>query len=178
MQVVIHYNRPGKQSVRFREGFVDDNGARLRTRSIVPAAYRMGWSKRWQEQGLLRKGQVIHETRKYHFYSEYFGVMELRSQEGRLLGYYCDILTPLKKIERPSGAGWLEYSLLDLFLDLWVYPNGKTRALDWDEFNSAVEAGLLQADLAQTAAATLQRLEAEAARGAFPQDYIQVTSRV
>ncbi len=43
--------------------------------------------------------------------------MQLVGIDGVTLGYYVDITTPL----RNRGA---EYTLTDLFLDLWVTPDG------------------------------------------------------
>jgi predicted RNA-binding protein associated with RNAse of E/G family len=78
-----------------------------------------------------------------------------------LLGYYSDIATPLRKVDG-------EYFLTDLMLDLWVFPDKTFREVDWDEFEDAVQNGLIAADLQEKALSTMNRLRAETGRGVFP----------
>jgi predicted RNA-binding protein associated with RNAse of E/G family len=44
--------------------------------------------------------------------------------------------------------------------------------LDWDEFEEAVQAGLLAPELQQTAVETLRRMVAETQQGIFPGSYL------
>ncbi len=164
-QVKIHFLRPGQPEVVYTEGLVGDDGRRLRTCSVVPAEFRLGWSERWRRQGLLEQGRTIHTVRKYHFYQETFDILEFRDEDGGLLGYYSDIVTPLRRVGR-------EYYLTDLFLDLWLAPDGAVRELDWDEFEAAANAGLISPEQQQTARRTLDRLKQEIAAGHFPGVYI------
>jgi predicted RNA-binding protein associated with RNAse of E/G family len=62
--------------------------------------------------------------------------MQLLAQDGNHLGYYVDIDTP---IHISNG----EYHLTDLFLDLWIAPDGKYIELDRDEFEEGFRKGLL-----------------------------------
>ncbi|MEK7783797.1 MAG: DUF402 domain-containing protein [Chloroflexota bacterium] len=167
MQVKINYARIGKASTVYTEGFIEDDGMRLRTFNIVPVEYRTAMSEGWWRDGLIPPGQLIYSVAKYHFYNEHFDILELRDEAGALLGYYSDIVTPLQKIDG-------EYFLTDLMLDLWVFPDSTAfKELDWDEFEAAVQNGLLSADLQEKALSTMNRLRAEIGQGIFPAAYIR-----
>jgi hypothetical protein len=166
-KIRFHFNRILGESVTFTEGLVGDDGRRLHAFSVVPEQYSEPWSLAAQKEGLIPPGRQIASIRKYAFYDEYFDVLEYRDPEGELLGYYSDICTPLKKI----GEG--EYAITDLILDLWIFPDGTYRELDWDEFDLAVEQGLLSPEIQSRAVATLTRLKAEILAGRFPSTYIQ-----
>lgn len=162
MQVSIHFDRPGKHPREFREGFLEDDGLRLRTRSLAPPNF----SNIWWRQGLLPRGSLIFSVSKYHFYREPFGIMEFRDGSDALLGFYCDIATPLER--RADG-----YHLTDLFLDLWVFPNRTCQVLDEEEFEEAVQAGLIGPEQARLARECLPRLLRETASGRFPYEYMR-----
>lgn len=166
MQVTIHLARIGKPPRTFTEGLVEDDGRRLRTCSHLPQPFATGWSQEWQRQGMLDEGQTIAIVRKYHFYQEYFGVMALYTAADDLLGYYCDIATPLQKIDR-------EYYLTDLILDLWVPASGPAIGLDLEEFAAAAQSRLLSHEMEMIAGNVFAHLNAEAAAGRFPGRYIE-----
>lgn len=163
--VVIHMQRLGKPERVFSEGFLHDNGSRLSTLSQVPEAYREKFSQGFQQQGLIPAGKTIYSVAKHHFYQEYFGVMQLYDSHDRLLGYYCDLLTPM--VYRQG-----EYHLTDLFVDIWVNPDGSFVELDWDEYAQAVRDGLLSSTLQTRLESTVARLRSEIAEGKFPHDYL------
>lgn len=156
MEVVIHRHRPGKPSQRYVEGFVDDDGRRLRTLTALPAGFRPPW---------MPGDRMARSVAKYHFYEEPFGIMELRDADGNVLCHYCDVLTPLQKRDG-------EYHVGDLFLDLVILPDGTVRELDHDELDAAEASGLLSARAAADARAVLARLKAAAAAGAFPASHV------
>jgi hypothetical protein len=165
-QVTIKLYRYDGDTRVFNEGLVDDDGARLKTYSVVPEGLRQSLSQRFSSEGLIEAGRVIHSVAKVHFYNEYFSIMELLAESGELLGFYCDICTPLEK----AGDG---YSLIDLCLDLLVTPDGQARELDWDEFDEAIESGWIPLELIEVATDTLHRLEDELSLGVFPQEYLK-----
>jgi Protein of unknown function (DUF402) len=165
MQTRINYTRMGKALAVYVEGFVDDNGYRLKTFSLTPPEVSLQWSERWQKEGLLSKGQVIGSVEKHLFYSEYFTIMKICDTEGQLLGYYCDVATPLQKTKD-------EYSLSDLILDIWIYPDSTILELDRDEFEEAVNKGLLSIEQQIKAEKVLERLKIEINQGIFPSAYL------
>ncbi len=163
--VKIYFSRIGKTERVFTEGLVKDDGVSVHTCSIVPEEFRSGISSTWQKLGLIPPDAVIASVRKYHFYQEYFDILELHNEGDTLIGYYCDIATPLEK----KGE---HYYLTDLLLDIWIKPDRSIQELDWDEFDQAVKTGLLPPDLEQKARQTLQRIKAEVAQGIFPERYL------
>lgn len=167
-QVRICFTRPGKGTSVYAEGLVDDDGRRLRTLTAPPAAVCLSLSERFRRRGWIAAGQSIGSIAKYLFYDEYFTVVEFRDPAGELLGYYCDIATPLQKAEG-------EYLVTDLLLDLWIAPDLGlgVRVLDVDEFEAAASAGLLSPALQAQARVTLARLQAEIAEGVFPGPYLR-----
>lgn len=166
MHIDIHYHRVNKPPVIYREHLVSDDGRVLRTDSFVPEASRAEWSARWIAQGLAVPGSVIAQVRKWHHYGEWFGILELRDPSGALLGYYCDVLTPLLRL------GESAYELHDLLLDVWIDAGGRLVVLDRDEFSTAIECGLLSPALQMKAETVLARICAECADGAFPSRYL------
>lgn len=76
--------------------------------------------------------------------------------DGTFTGIYANVLTPVK-IE---GRVW---ETTDLFLDVWIGPEGLARILDRDEFDEATEAGWIDP---VTASRALEEADA-LARGAY-----------
>ncbi len=87
--------------------------------------------------------------------------MELSVVERTVLGYYCDVLTPL---ERTLSGHWL----LDLLLDVWTGPDGRARLLDEDAFAAVVQAGALAPAGWAPALETVAGIDREQAAGRFP----------
>ncbi len=165
MQVRIHYTRLGGETDIYTEGLVEDNGTRLKTLTVLPPDVSAQLSQRYRRNGLIAQEQSIRSLSKNHFYDEYFSVMELRDRAGDLLGYYCDITTPLQK----TGG---EYFISDLFLDLWIAPDGSMREFDWDELEDAFRKGLISSELKEKAVSVFERLKAETAEGIFPAKHV------
>lgn len=74
-----------------------------------------------------------------HFYGEHFGIITGQDPSSQTLGYYCDILTPLRREAD-------QYFLIDLILALWIYPDLSFIELDRDEFSDATLAGVMPPD--------------------------------
>lgn len=81
------------------------------------------------------------------------------------MGYYVDVLEPVRW--KASDPSTLE-PITDLFLDLWIAPDGKHTVLDEDEFEEAVNLGYLTSKQADHARNVLQELVKATARGEFP----------
>lgn len=63
--------------------------------------------------------------------------------------------------------------MLDLFLDVWRFPNGTLLELDWDEFEEAQAKNLITPEQVEIASQTMQRLKNEAAQGIYPEQYMR-----
>ena len=81
-------------------------------------------------------------------------------------GYYCDIMKPVK---RSSD----QFEIVDLFLDLWVSPDGSYAIQDEDEFENALEEGIIDNELAEKARNALNDLIDEVKAGRFPPEFVQ-----
>ncbi len=164
-QITIHLARIGNSPRSYVEGLVEDNGTRLKTFSVVPPEVSKRLSEKFRQYGWFQVGAVLGTVSKFHFYQEYFSIVRYGDTEDELLGYYCDVVTPLQK----NGD---EYFLTDLILDLWISPAFDFQELDRDEFEEAIEVGLLSPELQQKALETLERLKREIAGGRFPLVYL------
>jgi hypothetical protein len=164
-QVTIHLSRIGKPERAYQEGFVDDDGTRLKTFTILPEKIGLQLSEKFYRQGRLLQGQMIHSVSKTLFYHAFFSIVAYHDRAGKILGYYCDIVTPLQR----KGD---EYFLTDLILDLWVFPDHRMLELDREEFEAAVSNGMFPSSLEKEALAAISRLKAEIEEGIFPGKYI------
>lgn len=163
--ITIHLARIGKPTRSFTEGFVQDDGKRLLTFSIVPPDVREHLSAQFRTYGRFTPEQQIATVSKYLFYEECFSILEFRDAEAGLLGYYCDIVTPLRR----DGD---EYFQTDLILDLWVSPTLEFQELDRDEYEQAVAEGLVPDELQKKATETMEWLKRAMMSGFFPSSYI------
>ena len=137
MDVIINCSRPGKGITRYTERLVDDNARRVKTINHLTPEFSRQWCEEvWWQNGCVPYGFLVGSVRKYLFKKEWFSFMELLDTPGNLLGFYIDIHTPM----RENGV---ELYLTDLFLDLWVGPNGSYFELDRDEFEQAYQARVL-----------------------------------
>ena len=79
-------------------------------------------------------------------------------------GYYCDVLKPVKR--SLDGTRKPEYfEITDLFLDLWINPDGTYEIQDEDEFEDAVQNGAIDTELEKKAWNVMKALIAEVEAG-------------
>ena len=95
------------------------------------------------------------------FANRWYDIGKIYNLEDHFTGYYCDIILPMKRLET-------HFEITDLFLDLWVSPDGSYQVEDEDEFESAIAQNWIETDLANRARNALQDLIAEIESGAFP----------
>lgn len=81
-------------------------------------------------------------------------------------GYYCDIMMPVKRNAN-------QFEIVDLFLDLWVSPDGSYEIQDEDEFETALQDGVIDTELAEKARDALNDLIEEVATGRFPPEFVK-----
>jgi predicted RNA-binding protein associated with RNAse of E/G family len=82
--------------------------------------------------------------------------------DGSFSGTYANILTP------PIFESTVLWRTTDLFLDVWVGPDGGLAVLDRDQFEHAASTGTIDAELATGALAELSRIETSHAAGVWP----------
>ena len=95
------------------------------------------------------------------FANRWYDIGKIYNLEDHFTGYYCDIILPMKRTDT-------HFEITDLFLDLWVSPEGSYQVEDEDEFELAIARNWIQTDLANQARRALQGLIAEIQSGAFP----------
>jgi predicted RNA-binding protein associated with RNAse of E/G family len=94
--------------------------------------------------------------------------------DGAWTGYYVDILEPVRW--EGSDPETLE-PIVDLFLDLWITPEGRLLVLDEDEFEEAERRGYLTPEQARHARAVVEELVRQTEAGSFPPATVQSFSR-
>jgi predicted RNA-binding protein associated with RNAse of E/G family len=138
---VIKLNPQGQETWRYDGEVLKRAGALLVLQALFNAPDRpfMGTS--------LKRGDRFVET---YFTDRWFNVFEIYDRDdGALKGWYGNVSTPARFLD-----GRLEYS--DLYLDVWMDPEGTQTVLDQDEF----EAASLDPALRQSALKGLADLQA------------------
>lgn len=128
--------RPQKYTGRVRIHKHDSHGARtisydgdVVTQDAQHLVARAIW--RFPTQTLpyasLTDGDVFEEI---FYFDRWYNVFEIRAAAGDLKGWYANITRPA--LLNASGLVWQ-----DLYLDLWMSPDGHLQVLDQDEFDAA-----------------------------------------
>ena len=86
--------------------------------------------------------------------------------DGTLLGHYSDVGEPVIQLS-PT-----EFQMTDLYLDIWLFPDGRLLELDWDEFEEAIAKKVITATQEELARSAMKRLVDEASKGIYPEQYI------
>jgi len=163
--VRIEYIRPGKDVTYYVEDFLAKDETCLQTFKILPEDISIRLSKALLEQNLIQPGKRVGSITKFYFFNQPFNLLEFRELDGALLGQYSDIGEPVAQVS-PT-----EFQMTDLFLDIWLFPDGKLVELDWDEFEGAIEKQVITFAQANLARNTMKRLVDEATKGIYPDQY-------
>lgn len=142
--------KAGRTKIRYPAQVVADDGTMVTVRAP------------WAADGVRDFGFVRFEPgdvfTEHYWRDRWYAVKEVRTSEGVLKGWYCDVT-------RPAARDGATLTVEDLDLDLWCSADGGTIVrLDEDEF---AESGLAERDpeAAAAALAALDELE-RLARGA------------
>ena len=85
-------------------------------------------------------------------------------------------MKPVKR--RINAAGELDcFEITDLFLDLWINPDGTYQIQDEDEFEEAVQNGAIDAELERKARDVLTALIAEVESGSLEHQVQEVINK-
>ncbi|KUJ68716.1 RNA-binding protein [Streptomyces albus subsp. albus] len=151
-QVTVRLVKHPRPDVRYPAQVTADDGTRI--------VVRAPWAKAdARDFGFVRfePGDVFTE---HYWRDRWYSVKAVRTGEGALKGWYCDITRPTEVV--PGGL-----VVTDLELDLWVSADERTiLRLDEDEF---LESGLPERDpaAAEQARRALDELELLAREGGF-----------
>ncbi|MFH9296153.1 DUF402 domain-containing protein [Streptomyces sp. NPDC017520] len=134
--LVVALSKAGRTKIRYPAELVRDDGVRVTVRApwAAPGVRDFGFVR-------FEPGDVLTE---HYWRDRWFAVKEVRTGDGRLKGWYCDIT-------RPAVLADGVLTVEDLDLDLWVSADGASvLRLDEDEFE---ESGLAGRDPAAAGAA-------------------------
>lgn len=98
------------------------------------------------------------------FKDKWFDVGKFYDTSKNWLGYYCDIIKPVKRMMSGSKTT----ILTDLFLDIWITSDGSVHVLDQDELENAIQQGLVSKRLAAKAHSQVELLLRRIKRHDFP----------
>ncbi|MCT4357347.1 DUF402 domain-containing protein [Streptomyces sp. Je 1-79] len=115
--------KAGRTKIRYPAEVLADDGTRLTVRAP------------WAAEGVRDFGFVRFEPGdvfvEHYWRDRWYAVKEVRSSDGTLKGWYCDVT-------RPAGIDGAEVVVEDLDLDLWVSADGsEVLRLDEDEFQAS-----------------------------------------
>lgn len=118
---------------------------------------------------LIDSGEVVFDKGYWAvwflFKDRPYDVGRFYRPDGTWTGYYADVLEPV----RWTGSDPTTLQpVVDLFLDLWIAPDGRYMALDEDEFEEAIEAGRLTPVQIDHARRVLADLVDATEQGTFP----------
>lgn len=147
VEVEVALVKAGRTKIRYPAELLADDGVRLTVRAP------------WAADGVRDFGFVRFEPgdvfTEHYWRDRWYAVKEVRSGDGTLKGWYCDVTRPAV-----VGADGTEVVVEDLDLDLWVSADGaEVLRLDEDEFAAS---GLAAADpeAAERAVRALDELDA------------------
>jgi predicted RNA-binding protein associated with RNAse of E/G family len=154
-RIKVHLVKPRKQRTVIYEGVI-----------VVEEPGHMLVHARWERRA-MDLGYVVFAPGDHffeHYYSErWYNIFEVRSAEGVLKGWYCNIT-------RPACFEGDAVTSEDLELDLFVAPDRKQLLrLDLDEF-AALELHVREPEAYDAAIRALHALEEMARTGAPPFD--------
>jgi len=148
---VVKLDADGREVIRYPAELIADDGSEI--------LLHTQWGHESCDLGyvLLEPGDPWTER----FYRDrWYNVFEVHSPDGSLKGWYCNVTRPATLADR-------ELRWVDLVLDLFVYPDGRSLRLDEEEFE---ELGLQERDpqTYERAQAALRELEQMAEQGKPP----------
>jgi len=101
----------------------------------------------------------------FAFIGEKYDVLKVYDREGNFKGLYVDILAYTKR-----KGNTLE--MLDLFLDLFIFPNGEIFILDEEELEMALNYGLIDKETFDFAYSKAREIVEKFKEGNFPPDIV------
>lgn len=98
----------------------------------------------------LETNDLFHE---FYYADKWFNIYQVFGSDGIMKGWYCNVTKPALFSEN-------EVAYVDMVLDVFVYPDGRTIVLDEDEFSEKRETIYSPEDarLAEAAVAELLRM--------------------
>jgi predicted RNA-binding protein associated with RNAse of E/G family len=157
-RVTIQYRRlPGR--IRRFQGLLRDESP---NRLVIEQRLRVRNPRREFDRVVVAKGYVAEW---FIFRGRWYDVGKFYDRRRRFTGYYCDIIRPVSRLLSNTAKTSI---ITDLFLDLWITPEGRCLVLDEDEFQQAIARRVISNSLAKRARKELQLLIQLTKSGRFP----------
>ena len=122
-----------KQVRLFRRRFLPDEITELKDDNILSISENIlitSWN-------VLKPRDDIASGISAYFFNLGVKVSKVFNADGELVYWYCDIVEP--QIDAEKGT----YIFNDLLIDVLVYPDGRVKVVDMDEFADVIEQKLL-----------------------------------
>jgi predicted RNA-binding protein associated with RNAse of E/G family len=97
--------------------------------------------------------------------NRWYDIGKFYDRSRRWVGYYCDIIKPVKKLLIGSSR---TVTVTDLFLDLWITRDGRAFILDEEELHKALENRSISSSLAHEAERRIRSLHRRTMARQFP----------
>ena len=167
--ITLTYKRPPNRVNHFQQQllYVDDE--------VIVTSQRVKPSS-----PIVQNGKTVLDdnfaTVWFVFTGLWYDVGKVYNLDNEWTGYYCDIMKPVKRSMDVNGK--LEcFEITDLFLDLWINPDGTYQIQDEDEFEAAIQEGIIDAELERKAWEVMKTLIAEVEAGYLEQQLQEVIHR-
>ena len=154
-QVRIHYRRPPDREEVFHQRAVLERQDVIVT---LAEATKIDLPMMIDGRVVLEPGSAVVW---FTFPGAWHDIGSFHREDGTFTGFYANVITP-PKIEKHV------WYTTDLYLDVWMNPDGTAKLLDEDEFQGAISQRLIDQPTADRARAEAGRLLDEARRGAWP----------
>jgi predicted RNA-binding protein associated with RNAse of E/G family len=122
------------------------------------------------------KGKVVADngyTAIWFVYrNRWYDIARFYDKKRKWIGYYCDIVKPVSRLMNGPSKTTM---LTDLFLDLWITPEGRYYVLDEDELEDALDKGSISKPLAEQARKQMKALIRRVSSGRFPPENVRKT---
>lgn len=162
--VEIRYSRPPRRVQIFRQHLVCDAPD---VKVTLARAIEFPQTMRVAGEVALEDGSdVVWFT----FPGAWHDIGRFHRADGTFTGLYANVLTPV----HIDGTSW---QTTDLYLDVWVTPDGRVTLLDEDEFDEAVGRRLIDAETAARTRLEAERLVAGAEDGSWPPEVVHEWTR-
>ncbi|AEK72257.1 hypothetical protein GQS_01775 [Thermococcus sp. 4557] len=101
----------------------------------------------------------------FAFVGENYDILKVYDENGKFKGLYIDVLAYTRR-----EGNTLE--MLDLFLDIFVFPDGEAFLIDEDELEMALNYGLIDRKTSDLAYRVAREILEKLKRGEFPPDIV------
>ncbi|QDA31470.1 DUF402 domain-containing protein [Thermococcus indicus] len=101
----------------------------------------------------------------FTFVGENYDILKVYDEEGNFRGLYVDVLAYTKR-----EGNTIE--MLDIFLDIFIFPSGEAFLLDEDELEMALNYGLIDRETFEFAYSVAREILEKLKRGDFPPEIV------